>query len=88
VGPDDICEFRLVADTGEPPISIENWQSLWHWIVHVQPARSAELEGDPPRAIRIEGFGEAEVAPALLAHLERLAMTSLHIEVSGDDLNG
>jgi hypothetical protein len=85
VGLDDICEFRLVADAGEPPISTQNWQALWSWIVHVQPARSAKLEGDPPRVIRIEGFGEPEIAPALLAHLEGLAMTSLHIEAADPD---
>lgn len=78
----DICEFRLVADAGLPPISVENWQTLWSLIVHLQPARSAALEGDPPRAIRVEGLGGTEIAPGLLADLERLAMISLHVEVA------
>lgn len=78
----DIYQFRLVADAGRPPISIENWQALWSLILHLQPARSAALEGDPPRAIRVERLGGTEVAPGLLADLECLAMTSLHVEVA------
>ncbi len=82
VGLEDIYEFRLVADAARPTISIENWRTLQSLILHLQPARSATLEGDPPRAIRVEGFGGTEVAPGLLADLECLAMTSLHVEVA------
>jgi hypothetical protein len=82
VGQDDIHEFRLVADVASPPISTENWQALRSRILHLQPARSATLEGDPPRSIRVEGFGTVEVAPGLLADLDRLAMTRLHVEVA------
>jgi hypothetical protein len=82
VGLDDIYEFRLVADADRPPISTAKWQALWSLIVHFQPARSATLEGDPPRAIRVEGFGGTEVAPGLLSDLERLAMTRLRVEVA------
>ncbi len=81
VGLEDIYEFRLVADATRQPISIANWQTLRSMILHLQPARSATLEGDPPRAIRVEGFGGTEVAPGLLADLEHLAMTRLHVEV-------
>jgi hypothetical protein len=49
VGHPDIYEFRLVADIDGPPISVENWQTLWSLIVH---------------------------------DLERLAMTTLHVEVT------
>lgn len=79
---DDTREFRLVADPTFPPISTENWQALRSPILHLQPARSATLEGDPPRSIRVEGFGEVEVAPGLLADLERLAMTRLRVQVA------
>jgi hypothetical protein len=85
--PEDVHQFRLVANAGEPPISTANWQEMWSLIVHLQPARSATLDGDPPRAVLIHGFGGTEVAPGLLADLERLAMTSLQVEVwiDGDD---
>jgi hypothetical protein len=81
VGLKDIYEFRFVADDGQAPISVESWQTMWSLIVHLQPARAATLEGDPPRAIRVESFGGNEVAAGLHADLERLAMTSLRIEV-------
>jgi hypothetical protein len=78
---DDEYEFRLVAAASEPPIAIDNWQKIWWLIVHMQPARRATLEGNPPRAIRVIGAGGTEVAPALLADLDRLAMTSLTVEI-------
>jgi len=81
VGHEDIYEFRLVAAAGQPPISTENWLALRSLILELQPARSAALEGDPPRAIRIEGLGGTEVAPGLLTDLERLSMTCLRVEL-------
>lgn len=77
---DAVHRFRLVADIGSPPISSARWHAMWSLIVHLQPARSAALEGDPPRAILIEGYGRPEVAPQLLADLEKLATTNLHLE--------
>jgi hypothetical protein len=78
---DEFCEVRLVADDGAPPIDLEQWEAARFWILELQPARSARLEGDPPRAIRIEAYGDApDVAPALLAHVERLTKTSLRVE--------
>jgi hypothetical protein len=72
---------RLVSDT---PLSTGRWQAVQYLILELQPARSARLEGDPPYAIRIEAYGElAEVAPGLLAEVERLTMTSLCVEGSG-----
>jgi hypothetical protein len=70
-GLEDIYEFMLVSDQAQQPIWIDNWETLRSLILHLQPAPSATLEGDPPRAIRAEGFGGTEVAPGLLAHLER-----------------
>jgi hypothetical protein len=81
VGPEDIYEFRLVADTGQPPISTGEWPSLWHLLAHMQPARSVALEGDPPRSILVQGYGGIEVATGLLRSLERFAGTTLHVEV-------
>jgi hypothetical protein len=79
---EDIYEFCLVADDAQPPISTDNWEVLRYRILHLQPARSATLEGTPPRSIRIKGFGGTEVASGLLAGLERLAMTRLHVETA------
>src|SRR2546421_4337662 len=73
VGLEDIYEFRLVADTGQPPISTDEWLLLQRLIVHMQPARSAALEGDPPRSILVHGYGGIEVATGLLRSLERFA---------------
>jgi hypothetical protein len=39
--------------------------------------------GDPPRRIRVEGYGGAEVAPGLLAQVEHLTRTRLHVEAPG-----
>jgi hypothetical protein len=49
VGLDDIYEFVLVADPDGPPISAEHWPTIQHHILHLQPAASVQLEGDPPR---------------------------------------
>lgn len=78
---DKLCEVRLVVDDADPPIDLEGWETAKWWILELQPARSARLEGDPPRVIRIEAYGDVpEVAPALLAHVERLTGTSLRVE--------
>lgn len=81
MGLEDIYEFRLVADTGQPPIATGDWPSLQRLLVHMQPARSADLEGNPPRSILVQGYGGIEVATGLLRSLERFAQTTLHVEV-------
>jgi hypothetical protein len=81
VSPEQIHEFRLVADAAAPPISAERWPAARSLILEFQPARSVQLDGEPPRVIRIEAYGGTEVAPGLLAELQRLTMTSLHAEV-------
>jgi hypothetical protein len=87
LNPDEpVHEFRLVAKPPSPPISADNWRALWHRLVHLQPAKSAKLEGDPPRSILVESYGGTDIAPALLADLERLAGTSLNAEV-GDAMD-
>ena len=87
LSPDEsVHEFRLVAKPPAPPIATENWPALWHRLVHLQPAKSAKLEGDPPRSILVQSYGGTAVAPALHADLERLAGTSLNVEV-GDAMN-
>jgi hypothetical protein len=77
----DVFEIRFVVDEGAPPISLERWSSKVHMLIlELQPAKSAHLEGNPPRAIRIESYGGINVAPGLLAQVERLTATSLHLE--------
>ena len=83
MNPDAVFMVRLVADEPEPPISTANWQAMWSLIVHLQPARSATLVGDPPRDILVEALGGTEVAPGLLADLDRLAVTTLRVQANG-----
>jgi hypothetical protein len=78
----DLYEVALVADRDGPPISTEHWPAIQHHILHLQPAASVQLEGDPPRIIRVKSFGGTEVAPELLRMVERLASTPLHVEVA------
>jgi hypothetical protein len=74
-------EIRFVVDEGALPISPTRWKSrVQMLILELQPARSARLEGDPPRAILVESYGGINVAPGLLAQVERLTGTSLHVE--------
>jgi hypothetical protein len=76
-----IYELRLVADEADPAISVERWNAVQWMILELQPARSVRLEGDPPRMIRVEAYGEImEMAPGLLADIERLTKTSLRVE--------
>jgi hypothetical protein len=51
---DDTVTARLTAAPGAPPISSAHWPAIWQRLVHLQPARSARLEGDPPRVIVVE----------------------------------
>jgi hypothetical protein len=78
--PPDITVFRLVAGEDDPPIQLDRWTAIQQLIRELQPARSVFPEGDPARAIRVAGYGSADVAPGLLAQVERLAKTSLHVE--------
>lgn len=72
--------FRLVAGDNDPPISLDRWTAIQVLILELQPAPSAFPEGDPVRAIRIATYGGTGIAPGLLAQVERLAETSLHVE--------
>ncbi len=80
---EDTVTVRLTAAPGAPQISSAHWPAIWHRLVHLQPARSARLEGDPPRVIVAEAYGSAEIAPGLLAEIEQLAGTLLHVEMPG-----
>jgi len=85
VGLDDIYEFALVADPDGPPISAAHWPAIQHHIMHLQPAASVQLEGDPPRTIRVQSFGGNEMTQGLLREVERLASTQLHVEDADTD---
>ena len=76
----EIYDIRLIADDAAPPISLQRWPSVKMLLLGGQPARSAYPEGDPPRVIRVESYGGTDVAPGLLARLERLTGTSLRAE--------
>jgi hypothetical protein len=77
----EVFEIHFVVDDGAPSILPERWTNgVKMLILEFQPAISAHLEGDPPRAIRIESYGGVEVARGLLAQVERRLGTSLHVE--------
>ena len=79
VGLHDLYEFDLVPAEPGGIISTERWPAMQHRLLELQPARSAVLIGEPPRAIRVLAFGGTEVAPGLLADLELFAGTRLRV---------
>jgi hypothetical protein len=84
VGLNDLYEFDLVPLDDEVAISTNHWLTIQHHLLEMQPARTATLLGEPPRAIRVVGYGGTEVAPGLLAAVARLAGTSLRVVVPHD----
>ena len=77
----EVHVIRFDVDEDAPPITPERWTSnVRMLILEFQPAVSASLEGSPARAIRIESCSSVSVAPGLLAEVERLSATSLHVE--------
>lgn len=79
VGLHDLYEFKLVPVAHGSVISAEKWTSIQHALLHFQPAKTASLVGDPPTAIRVLGYGGAEVAPGLLERVGELAGTPLQV---------
>lgn len=79
VGLHDLYEFELVPTDPDAVISGEHWTRMMYHLLHLQPAKNAELVGDPAKAIRVQAFGGTEVAPALHAEIERLACTTLRV---------
>jgi hypothetical protein len=76
----EIYDVRLVADDAASPISLERWPAVEMLLRQGLPARAAYPEGDPLRTIRVESYGGTDVAPGLLAHVEQLTGTVLHVE--------
>jgi hypothetical protein len=81
MGLDDLFEFELVPVTDGSPISQEKWTQIQHLLLHFQPAKSVSMVGDPPRAIRLVGYGGTEVAPGVLQGVSQLAGTPLRVVV-------
>jgi hypothetical protein len=84
VGLHDLYEFYLVAEDG--PINTEDWLKIQYRLLEFQPAKDAQLLGDPARAIQVLGFGGTEVAPGQLAEIERLAGTRFRITTEAPQL--
>ena len=82
VGLHDVYELRLVAEDPATPIDATRWTVIQHLLLDFQPAQEMRLEGDPPSAIWVRAFGGTEVAPALLADVERLAGTALRVDTT------
>ena len=79
VGLHDLYEFDLVPLDPDATVSTEHWPAIQHRLLHFQPAKSVKTVGKPPRAIRVVAIGGVEVAPGLLAEVERLAGTRLKV---------
>jgi hypothetical protein len=56
------------------------------WSSSFNQPRPVQLDGELLRVIRTEAYGGTEVAPALLAKLQRLTMASLYVEVPESDV--
>jgi hypothetical protein len=81
MGLHDLYEFELVPVTVGSVISALEWTKIQQFVLHQQPAKSVCLVGDPPKAIRVLGYGGTEVAPGLLQKLSDLAGTPLRVVV-------
>jgi hypothetical protein len=79
MGLNDLYGFELVPVADGSIISEEKWTHIQHLLLHMQPAKSVSLVGDPPRAIRVLCYGGTEVAPGLLKKVSDLAGTSLRV---------
>ena len=60
-------------------ISGEGWAPVHYLLLEFQPAKTATLIGDPPRTIRVLGYGGTEVAPRLLQKISEAAGTPLRV---------
>lgn len=79
MGLHDLYEFELVPVADGSIISGEKWTQIQHLLLHMQPAKTVLLVGDPPRIIRVLGYGGTEVAPGLLKNVSELAGTPLRV---------
>jgi hypothetical protein len=79
---EDTITVRLTAAPGAPPISSAHWPAIWHRLVHLQPARSARRR-ETLRGSLSWRLTAARRSPGLLAEIEQLAGTLLHVEMPG-----
>jgi hypothetical protein len=79
MGLHDLYEFELVPVDDDAIISAERWSRVQYLLLEFQPAKTATLVGDPPRCIRILGYGGTEVAPGLLQKISEAAGTPLRV---------
>jgi hypothetical protein len=79
VGQQDLCEFELVPVSYGSVISSDEWGRIQRLLLEMQPARTASLVGEPPRAITVVGRGGTEVAQGQLNQVTELAGTSLRV---------
>jgi len=63
MGLNDLYEFELVPVDDDAVISRESWSRVQYLLLEFQPAKTATLIGDPPKAISVLGYGGTEVAP-------------------------
>lgn len=76
----DVQVFDLVPVKSGARLDVSNWLKIQFVLSEFQPAERIELVGDPPSAIRVWGPGPPEVAPAVLARVQELVGTELHVQ--------
>jgi hypothetical protein len=79
MGLPDLYEFDLVPVDDDAVIAAEAWPRVHYLLVEFQPAKTATLLGDPPRTIRVVGYGGTEVASGLLQKISEAAGTPLRV---------
>jgi hypothetical protein len=74
-----LYQLTLVPVVDGSVISADNWTSIQHALLHLQPAKTVSLLGEPATAIRVLDYGGTEVASGLLECLSGLAGTPLRV---------
>lgn len=70
--------YWLVPVDPTAVLSTARWTSAQRMLLEMEPARTVDLVGDPPHAIRIVGYGQqVDVALAVLRHVEDCVGTAL-----------
>lgn len=79
MGLHDLYEFELVPVDADAVISGKRWSQVQHLLLEFQPAKTASLVGEPPKAIRVLGYGGTEVATGLLQEISEAVGTPLRV---------
>ncbi len=82
IGSHDLYEFELLPVDDGAVIALNEWPLIQKLLLALQPSKTVKLVGNPPTAIRVNGYGGTQVAPGLLARLSELAKTRLRVDTT------